>query len=152
MAIAKIVEENSKRMIVNAEQMLPQIQAIGRTVADSSKKTDTMIREIQQIRDQSAVILQQTGSKISKLDHIDEVSPQILSNTALILEHLQQLCPRLSQSDTSIEVGHVEAEKIAEGVHQLSFELDRSVQSHVSIQKTQPVIFSTNKIGRVTIH
>ena len=151
LAIAKIVEENSRKMIMNAEQMLPQIQETSRVVKGSSKKTDIMIKEFQQVKDQSAIILQQTGSKISKLDHIDEVSPQILSNTALILERLQQLCSGLSQSDISIEVNHVGVGKSAKGLHQLSFELDRSVQSHVSIQKTPTMIISANKIGRLTM-
>ena len=149
LALAKTIQENSKREDVNAEQILPQLQEISRIVEGSSKKTDIMIRELQQIKDQSAMFIQETGSKISKLDHIDEVSPQILSNTVLIIEHLQQLCSRLSQSSTSIEVDHVQAENTAKSLHQLSSELERSVQSHVGNRNIQTMIISINKIDRL---
>ena len=135
LALAKMVEENSKRISVNAEQMLPQLQEISRIIAGSSKKTDVMIKEIQQLKDQSAMWFQQTD--LSKQDHIDEASSQILANTALILEHLQQLCSGLNQSGTSIKVGNVGAENTTKSLHRLSFELERSVQGYVSNQNTQ---------------
>ena len=148
LALAKIVEENSKRISVNAEQMLPQLQEISRIIAGSSNKTDVMMKEIQQLKDQSAIWFQQTD--LSKQDHIDETSSQILANTALILEHLQQLCSRLNQSGTSIKVGNFGAEETTKSLHQLSFELERSVQSHVSNQNMKNMKILTNKIGRLT--
>ena len=151
LALAKMVEENSMKIIINTEQMLPQLHEISQIVVGSSKKTDIMIREFQRIKDQSAILFQQTGSKISKLDHIDEVSSQLFSNTVLILDHLQQLCSGLSQGGTSSRVRRVGTEKTAKNLYQPRFELERSVQSHVSNQNTQTIIISTNKIGRPTM-
>ena len=144
LALAKIVEENSKKICVNAEQMLHQLQEISRIITGSSKKTDVMIKGIQQLKDQSAIWFQQKD--LSKQHHIDETSSQILANTALILEHLQQLCSRLNQSGTGIGVGNVGAEKTTKSLHQLSFELERSVQSHMSNQNTQNMKVITNKL------
>lgn len=114
-----------------------------------------MIREVQQMKDQSAMFAQQTSTNISKLDHIDQVSAQTLSNTALILRHLQQLysgsSQGISQGETSARVGHAGAEKTADSLRQLSFELENTVPSHVSKENTQTMIIATHKIGRLAI-
>lgn len=77
------------------------------------------------MKDQSAIIVQQTSTNIPKLDHIDQVSAQISSNTVLILQHLQQLCSGFSQGRTTARVGHARAEKTADSLQQLSSHLER---------------------------
>ena len=149
--LAKMIEENSKRTVVNTEQIIPQFQQISQIFAGSLKNTDSMIREVQQMKDQSAIAFQQTSTSIPKLDHIDQVSKQILSDTALILQRLQQLSSRFSQGGTSARVGYAGAEKTLDGLNQLSLELENTVQSHVSNENTQAMIMSTHKIGRPTI-
>ena len=127
------------------EQILPQFQQTGRIVTGSSKKTDGIIEEVQQLKDQSAVAAQQTASNTSTLDRIDGTSPQILSNTVLILEHLQQLRSKFSQGGVSTGVGHLGAEQNVESFDKLSFGLARTPQSHVSIQNIQIVMNQLTK-------
>ena len=94
-----------------------------------------MIREIQQMKDQFPILIPRTSTDISELDHIDQVFAQIASNTVLILQHPQQLCSGFSQSRTRAGSVHAWPGKTADGLHQLSLELENILQSHVINEK-----------------
>ena len=149
LALAKIVEESSRKTVSNTETILPQLQHISQIVVGASKKVDSMIREAQQMKDQSAAVVQQTS--ISRVNHIDQVNEQTLSNTRLILQHLEQVCSGFSQGRTDERVGHAGAEETIGGLHQPPLKFENTVQSLVSNEITRTMKFSAHETGRLAI-
>lgn len=126
------VEESLNRHIAITEHFIPRFQETSHDIADSLAKLEEVIRGVQQIKDQSAMLVEQASTNFSKLDRIDEVSAQASSDTIQMLESLQRLCSGFSQGGNSTRIGHYGAETTLADFHELPFELENTVQSHTN--------------------
>ena len=105
-------------------------------IASSSERIDNLIREAQQIKDQSAIIVLQTDTNVSKLDHIDQISTEMFSSMEAMRQHFQQVCLKLSQDGTSEPSSRSQSKNNAVDLQQLPHEVEDIVESRVSYANT----------------
>ena len=91
LTLTKRVEESSSKAVAGTEQLVPQLEQIRRIIESSSEKTEQMMRDVQQLKAQSAVILADVDANNQKSNLLDQASTRIFSNTELILQSLQYL-------------------------------------------------------------
>ena len=106
-------------------------------IASSSERIDDLIKEAQQIKDQSAIIVQQTDTNVSRLDHIDQMSTEMFSSIEAMRQHFQQVCSKLIQDGTSEPSSRSQSKNNAVHLQQLPHELENIVESRVSYANTQ---------------
>ena len=123
LAHVRPVEEGLNRHIINTERIIPRFEQTSHNVAESLGKFDDMMRELLQIKDQSAMLIQQTSADVSKLDHADQACAQTASETGQILHDLRKLSSGVTHDRTSTMVGHIKAENTVAGVGKLPFNL-----------------------------
>ena len=111
---------------------MPGSQRTSHKVAESLKKIDEMISEVRQIKDQCAILIEQTSANVPTLNHIDQASTQTSSGTAQTLQSVQKSSSRIMHVGTGTAFSHMRAENTVFGVCKFPFDLEKSVQIHVS--------------------
>ncbi|KAF2197110.1 hypothetical protein GQ43DRAFT_223224 [Delitschia confertaspora ATCC 74209] len=81
LALAKTANDSASKAAAGAEQLGPQLEQMSRILTDSSERTLQIIRDIQQLKAQSAEILEGGGARAPTSFLANHRSTQILSNT-----------------------------------------------------------------------